>query len=64
MLAKVLPEMERLNVDILRISEILWNVCNDFSTTLSNKDEKFRVICSGGSKNRTEVAFILRKRGI
>jgi len=58
----VIQEMNRMNIDVLGISETFWDGTDDFETTLPTTGEKFRVglIFSGGDKRRRGVAFILR----
>uniref|UniRef100_A0A1W7RAL1 Endonuclease-reverse transcriptase n=1 Tax=Hadrurus spadix TaxID=141984 RepID=A0A1W7RAL1_9SCOR len=59
-MANVIQEMERLNVDIMGISETFWKESNDFQTSLPNKNTYIVINCGEGN-HRKGVAFILNK---
>ena len=59
-MANVLQEMVRMDVDIMGVAETFWKEDGEFMTELPDVEEKFKVIYSGGEKNRRGVGIILR----
>src|SRR6478735_3722092 len=59
-MANVLQEMKRMNIDVLGVSETFWKGEGEFMTGLPETEENFRVIFSGGDKNRRGVGMVLR----
>ena len=53
----VKQEMERVNVDILGISELKWSGMSEF-----NSDDHFIYYCEQESQRRNGVAIIVNKR--
>ena len=53
----VKQEMERMNVDILGISELKWTGMGEF-----NSDDNYIYYCRQESLRRNEVATIVNKR--
>ena len=53
----VKQEMARLNIDILRISELKWTEMGKF-----NSDDHYIYYCGQESLRRNEVALIVNKR--
>ena len=53
----VKQEMERVNVDILGISELKWTGTGEF-----NSDDHYIYYCGQESLRRNEVAIIANKR--
>ena len=53
----VKQEMARVNVDILKISELKWTVMGEF-----NSDDHYIYYCGQKSLRRNEVAIIVNKR--
>ena len=53
----VKKEMERVNIDILRISELKWTGMGDF-----NSDDHYTYYCGKESLRRYRVALIANKR--
>ena len=53
----VKPEMARVNVDILRISELKWTGMGEF-----NSDDHFIYYCGQESLRRNGVAIMVNKR--
>ena len=50
-------EMTRVNIDILRISELRWTGMGEF-----NSDDHYIYSCGQESLRRNEVALIVNKR--
>ena len=50
-------EMARVNVDILRISELKWTGMSEF-----NSDDHYIYYCAQGSLRRNGVAIMVNKR--
>jgi len=59
-MAGIFQEMERMNVDIMGVSETCWKDEGDFKSGLPGMEDIYRVIYSGGEKNRKGVGVILR----
>ena len=53
----VKPEMARVNVDILRISELKWTAMGEFSS-----EDHYIYYCGQESLRRNGVAIIVHKR--
>ena len=53
----VKKEMARMNIDILRISELKWTGMGEF-----NSDDHYVYYCGQESFRRNEVALIVNKR--
>ena len=53
----VKQEMARVNINILRISELKWTGMGEF-----NSDDHYIYYCGQESLRRNEVAFIVNKR--
>ena len=53
---EVKQEMARMNIDILRISELKWTGMGEF-----NSDEHYIYYCGQESLRRNEVAIIVNK---
>ena len=53
----VKQEMERVNVDILGISELKWTQMDEF-----NSDDHYIYYCGQGSLRRNGVAIIVNRR--
>ena len=53
----VKQELERVNIDILGISELKWTVMGEF-----NSDDHYIYYCGQESLRRNEVPIILNKR--
>ena len=51
-LANVLKEMARLELDVMGVSETFWKDSGEFTTTLPNNKDRFKVILSGGEQSR------------
>ena len=60
-LACVIQEMNRMNVDIMGISETFWKEAGEFITNIPTVNETFKVIYSGGDNSRRGVAVILKE---
>lgn len=58
----VIQEMEKLNVDLLGVSETYWPNAGEFMTSIPTSDQNYKVIYSGGEKHRRGVGFIINKR--
>ena len=59
-LENVLLEMNRLDLDVLGVSETFWDGVGEFDTEIPVCEDRFRVIFSGGSKKRRGVAIVVR----
>ena len=53
----VKQEMARVNINILRISELKWTGMGEF-----NSDDQYILYCGQESLRRNEVAIIVNKR--
>ncbi|KAI5700378.1 hypothetical protein M8J77_008043 [Diaphorina citri] len=58
----VIKEMNSMNIDILGMSETFLRGTNDYNTTLTSTDERYRIITSGGEKSRRGVGVILNQK--
>ena len=54
--------MERINLDLLRISETFWNDNEEFNTIIPTSDDTYKVIYAGGQQRRKGVAYIMNQR--
>ena len=61
-LANVVQEMDRLDVDILGLSETLWKGVGEFNTSILTVPGQYGIIYSGGKQSRQGVAFIVNER--
>src|SRR5688572_26988251 len=61
-LSNIIKEMVWMDITILGVSETFRDGEADFTATIPNNKEKFRVICSGGEKKRRGVCIILREK--
>ena len=59
-IANTIKEISRMKVDILGVVETFWKGEGVFMTEIPDSEEKYRVIYSGGDKNRRGVGMILR----
>ena len=59
-MANVMQEMIRMKLDIMGIAETFWDKEGEFTTSLPNNEENFRVLYSGGDKKRRGVRVILK----
>ena len=61
-LACILQEMEKLNLDILGVSETFWPDAGEFQSSIPTSEENYKVIYSGGKKHRKEVGLIMNRK--
>lgn len=61
-MANVIQEMERMQIDILGLSETHWKEVGEFSTSIPTIDSHYSVIYSGGKQSRQGVAFIMNEK--
>jgi len=55
-----MQEMSRMGVDVMGVAETFWKDDGEFQTELPDSTDKFKVIYSGGEKNRRGVGMILK----
>ena len=55
-----MKEMKRMSVNVLGVAKTFWKGEGDFTTELPEDGETYRLIYSGGEKNRRGVGMILR----
>ena len=63
-LANVLKEMTSLELDVMGVAETFWKDSGEFTTTLPNSKDRFKVIFSGGEKSRRGTAMVIRNKAI
>ena len=61
-LSCILQEMEKLNLDILGVSETFWPDVGEFQSSIPTSEENYKVIYSDGKKHRKRVGLIMNRK--
>ena len=56
--------MASLELDVMGVAETFWKDSGEFTTTLPNSKDRFKVIFSGGEQSRRGTAMIIRNKAI
>ena len=56
----MLKEITSLELDVMGVAETFWKDSGEFTTTLPNSKDRFKVIFSGGEQSRRGTAMIIR----